>query len=275
MRRAFTLIELLVVVGIIVILAALLFPVFAQAREAGRRTACASNLRQIGLAVRQYVAEYDDRFPIPLSAAPSNSWAGLIQPYLKSSLILHCPNQADSTLAGLSVWGGSNPNVANRYVYAGYGWNVDFLAPAKPDLTDFGHPCYRSGPPRLAAGLNESGLVMCVGLGLAPGALSVAGTNTMLPVGGGWALAPAPATLGTKEVGTTANAGWGTGSYLGPFGGFEAPRHGGRGNVLFVDGHVQALTPSQLAAGTNWTEGTPHNQVMVTDAASYLWHPRD
>src|SRR5712691_1921266 len=62
-RRGFTLIELLVVIAILAILAALLFPVFAQVREKARQTTCASNLRQIGTAFAMYVQDYDDRLP--------------------------------------------------------------------------------------------------------------------------------------------------------------------------------------------------------------------
>jgi prepilin-type N-terminal cleavage/methylation domain-containing protein len=63
-RRAFTLIELLVVIAIVAILAAILFPVFAQAKAAAKRTACLSNSRQVGMALKMYLADYDDAMPI-------------------------------------------------------------------------------------------------------------------------------------------------------------------------------------------------------------------
>src|SRR5579859_5160908 len=62
-RRGFTLIELLVVIAIIAVLAAILFPVFAKAREKARQATCISNMRQIGMATRMYMQDYDDRFP--------------------------------------------------------------------------------------------------------------------------------------------------------------------------------------------------------------------
>lgn len=95
-RRGFTLIELLVVVAIIAILAAILFPVFAKARENARRTACVSNLKQIGLAFLQYTQDNDERYP--LSSFPSNqtSWTVSAQPYIKNIQLFHCASD-DST----------------------------------------------------------------------------------------------------------------------------------------------------------------------------------
>src|SRR5580692_6924427 len=63
-KKAFTLIELLVVIAIIAILAAILFPVFAQARESARKTSCLSNVKEISLALTMYVQDYDERFPM-------------------------------------------------------------------------------------------------------------------------------------------------------------------------------------------------------------------
>jgi prepilin-type N-terminal cleavage/methylation domain-containing protein/prepilin-type processing-associated H-X9-DG protein len=95
-RSAFTLIELLVVIAIIAILAAILFPVFARARENARRASCQSNLKQIGLGVMQYTQDFDEKFPLYYSAgaAPAYGWADIVQPYLKSTQIYQCPSES-------------------------------------------------------------------------------------------------------------------------------------------------------------------------------------
>src|SRR5690242_12936525 len=82
-RAAFTLIELLVVIAVIAVLAAILFPVFAQAREKARQTACASNMRQMGLAVLMYTQDYDERFPLAASGTETAflNWHHFVDPY--------------------------------------------------------------------------------------------------------------------------------------------------------------------------------------------------
>ena len=84
-RRGFTLIELLVVIAIIAILAAILFPVFAQAREAARKTSCLSNLKQVGIAFGMYNTDYDECFPWAASnlGSPTTTWYDLVEPYVK------------------------------------------------------------------------------------------------------------------------------------------------------------------------------------------------
>jgi prepilin-type N-terminal cleavage/methylation domain-containing protein/prepilin-type processing-associated H-X9-DG protein len=95
-QRAFTLIELLVVIAIIAILAAILFPVFARARENARRSGCMSNLKQIGLGLMQYVQDYDEKFPIRRHGTDNSTGPFvMIQPYVKSLQILQCPSQPD------------------------------------------------------------------------------------------------------------------------------------------------------------------------------------
>jgi prepilin-type N-terminal cleavage/methylation domain-containing protein/prepilin-type processing-associated H-X9-DG protein len=115
-RRGFTLIELLVVIAIIAVLAAILFPVFAQAREKARQASCTSNLRQIGLAFAQYSIDYDERLPdrrdlkasLPGGYMPWNNWPTsdprggwailVLDPYVKNAGIWSCPSIAGSAL---------------------------------------------------------------------------------------------------------------------------------------------------------------------------------
>jgi len=104
-RRGFTLIELLVVIAIIAILAAILFPVFARARENARKSTCQSNLKQIGLASMQYTQDYDEIL-MPLGcqyvAGVWTTWPTVIQPYLKNSRVVICPSDTGRNFPGTS-----------------------------------------------------------------------------------------------------------------------------------------------------------------------------
>lgn len=93
--RGFTLIELLVVIAIIAILAAILFPVFARAREKARQTACLSNLKQIGIASLMYGQDYDERTPHAFIGEPGGPyvrWWELLEPYINNDQIFECPS---------------------------------------------------------------------------------------------------------------------------------------------------------------------------------------
>ena len=98
MKKGFTLIELLVVIAIIAILAAILFPVFAQAREKARQTSCLSNLKQIGTALQLYVDDYDETMPMTKDSGhlwPAwrpYTWVGALEPYVKNENMFICPS---------------------------------------------------------------------------------------------------------------------------------------------------------------------------------------
>ena len=119
-NQAFTLIELLVVIAIIALIAAILFPVFASAREKARQTACLSNEKQIGLGFMQYVQDNDEMYPVGLNTAYHGAgWGGAIYPYVKTINVFNCPSDANA-IPGQDVSYGYNYNIPNLQFPVGY-----------------------------------------------------------------------------------------------------------------------------------------------------------
>jgi prepilin-type N-terminal cleavage/methylation domain-containing protein/prepilin-type processing-associated H-X9-DG protein len=212
-RRGFTLIELLVVIAIIAILAAILFPVFARAREAARATACKSNLKQIGSAVLMYAQDYDETLPFQYNLAaatpryPTNgqdlintdNWGvvgDLVFPYIKNREVFGCPSSGKARTG------------ANWKYEHDYGWNTSVF------YSNSGNAMANLPAPAETVFTADTSWEW-----LQPGTWSEA-------CGGGYPVGP---------------NGWGG---AGP-GRFHS-RHSGMLNVLWGDGHVTANKISRL-----------------------------
>lgn len=211
--KGFTLIEILVVVAIIAILAAILFPVFARARESARKSSCLSNLKQIGLGWMMYTQDYDETAPLAVYYVgakeigwdfaldySSGDWdhpdisAGMLEPYIKNGQINNCPS--------FNGPGWGRP-------YTGYAYNTQYIGGEGP---------YGGGPL-----LHHSASLAEI----------EEPANTIIFADAGYQFSPDDAVSGTNYL-------------RGPGAGNQAAtaafRHNGTANVAYADGHVKSST---------------------------------
>ncbi len=208
--RGFTLIELLVVIAIIAILAAILFPVFARAREKARQSSCLSNCKQIGTAAIMYVQDYDERFffyvMYPCTGQESH-WPAKLQPYIKNTQVFYCPS--------------ANVASGTPYRCAGYGVNYRHVVECRLAAPS---TC-RSG--RTLGSISRPAETIMLGDGqYDPGACSGLDACPALYCSECWP------TAGPCTPSRT----WGA---LGV-------RHNGGGNYIFCDGHVKWYRPDTI-----------------------------
>jgi prepilin-type N-terminal cleavage/methylation domain-containing protein/prepilin-type processing-associated H-X9-DG protein len=267
-QLGFTLIELLIVIAILAILAALLFPVFAQARERARQTACANNLRQIGKAIELYAGDWEDTLPLCLgnlgfvgNFGPYGShsrWKLLIDPYLKNRSVWVCPSNpmADALDNSFLIYPNQKPLSYASPPQSVFPWHPisytgceplfigkndgQFTEGASP-LEDQGQEGWHAPPRSFSEIPNPSGNIMVYEWP----------DNT-----GGFPYA--------WSASADQNTYWDLGKYL------PIWHHGG-GNWLFADGHVKWMTPRQtLTPQVLWANDIPWNRLDPQATLKFL-----
>ena len=269
-RKAFTLIELLVVIAIIAILASILFPVFARARENARRSSCQSNLKQLGICMVMYSQDYDERMmPAVIPGGPGGElrWPQLLSPYMKMRSFIICPS-ADY---GAAVTGNTtyNDTVNDQYgngglndyyygLYPSYGYNFAYLAP---------HKDCPSGFDSTGNWTNSTG-----GSGTCTPSPSTTANGGFSPNGDGRGVSLAQIEAPSQTIAMTDSSTVSSGAARWGYFGIRAPqawllpsgtvasdtygrvwaRHLETTNVLFSDGHVKAMKIDALRDVNLW-----------------------
>lgn len=224
-RSGFTLIEILVVIAILGLLAMLLFPVFARARENGRRASCQSNLRQIGMGLLQYIQDVDDRLPasayggttVDSDNANCYKWMDAIFPYVKSESLFVCPSDAGNKY----IYNKTLADGVTTHEYGSYGQNGAYRNTGDAQT-----------PPR-----SSTYLLTMAGIGSPSGTIWATDTNNREEVNGSFGFTW-PDAAGVPAVVSTANGQLELDKII--------ARHLDTTNVLFCDGHVKSLKLSAL-----------------------------
>ncbi|MCE9559684.1 MAG: prepilin-type N-terminal cleavage/methylation domain-containing protein [Armatimonadetes bacterium] len=290
-RKAFTLIELLVVIAIIAILAAILFPVFTQAKIQGKGAASISNAHQISTAWVIYANDSDDlasplatKTPGPLNfnGLTYSPWGQLLQPYLKSSVItqdpLTTPNVSENGIAVNLLW-----PYRPQFGYAFTVWSplTDLFnasgdgKPVPSSLTAAAAPgdtvVFTSRKSRFTKDWTITGTIVWMAPAVAPPYC-----------GGGPSYTQYTANTNVNPQSTCAiSTRWGTDGSTGLIPeptetegqrtGAVAIRYFNKSVVVFSDSHVKAMDPSKIAAGTNWDRLKTSAQITMLDKTKYLW----
>jgi prepilin-type N-terminal cleavage/methylation domain-containing protein len=278
-KRAFTLIELLVVIAIIAILAAILFPVFAQAKVAAKMAVSLSNLKQSSLAQFIYAGDFDDKMicetewntgsdPLWFGSTGTafSPWSYIILPYIKTVSIYEDPLASPPVYPG-TIWEVVSPQ---------YGYDYNVMSP------------FMNGGPNPSS---QSDLAKPANT-----VMLTAHANPMLCGPGPWNLwvyiGWGPTSMGGIEVPDcdpippACFRNWGVGdmsSWVNNDNRVEGAETGlvaGRGPnynsvVVWADGHATKNPLSNLAAGTNWVFGQADSALTITDASKYQWEKSD
>ena len=259
-RGGFTLIELLVVIAIIAVIAAILFPVFQSMREGARRTVCEANLKQIGLALTQYIQD-NDEFAPAVTDHQNHPWMDDIYPFVRNTAVFNCPDEAfpsrdlsrashqdkfvDAYKPGSSTPGSTVND--GPYTLGSYGINSVYDNGAFSTVPFYKQP---ATPPAAMVSVNVSTF--------ASSATTVWVTETPPSLGSDWVVwspygsdphtsPPLPYAEPDRNISNTIQPGGQPCLGHNSDGSCVLARHNGLANVLWCDGHVKAVRLSQLA----------------------------